>query len=288
MGREQERFDATYRAIRDEIKRKTAGDGVDKGEILWTCVEGVSAAMDGVFGTSFGLGGGGAKLLYDAIAQGKEPDATANPWFVWNGQDDRPTGYTRQYLKNRSYKGLAGGALALAGAAASGATTVDVAAIAQHANATGSTAAHIFKLKSIAKSYKQTKTVSAWLDTVLLMKYLKAGIRGTALAGSSIPVPAAGAVAGVLAAAAKVGAKLTMTKVCLATSADLHWRAFQELTLTGHLAPKYGDGTGPAMRIIHELFYRRGATRVFGQYDVQRLIREPIGWLAINDKLMLL
>ena len=115
------------------------------------------------------------------------------------------------------------------------------------------------------------------------MKMMKAGIRGAGLVGASIPVPAIGAVTGVLAAAGKIGAKLTMTKVCLATSADLHWRAYQELALSRSFG-----GNGPALRIVRELFYRRGATRIFGQYNVEQLIREPNGWLAINDKLMLI
>lgn len=74
-----------------------------------------------------------------------------------------------------------------------------------------------------------------------------------------------------------------MTRLVLATSADLHWRGFQELALS-----RTFGGEGPAMRILKELFIRRGATRVFGQYDVEKIIREPNGWMAVKDKLLLM
>lgn len=294
MPTEQQRFDESYREIRNKLKGNVGG-GVEKEEVFWTVIEATAAILDGVLGTNgaisgpaSGLTGGGLRLIYDAIKGARdEPGATPNPWFVWNGHDDGPTHYTRRYLKNRTYKGLGASAIALAGAGVSFVSVVDTGGIVQHGNAVGSTAKHLWEFKTIAKSYKQTQTVSNWLGVIIKMKSIKAGIRGAGLVGSCVPVPAVGAVTGVLAAAAKIGAKLTMTKVCLATAADLHWRAFQEQALTGGIKALAG-GTGPAMRIMHELFRRRGATRVFGQYDVHRIIREPNGWLAVNDKLMLI
>lgn len=294
MPSAQDDFNASYAAIRSQLKGgvgASSGGSVSKEDVFWAVIEGVAAVLDGALGTSgamsgagAGASGGGLKLIYDCIqGRGFEPAATPNPWFVWNGHDDNPTSYTRQYLKNRMKKGLAGSAIAVAGAGVSFVSVVDVGAIAQHGNAVGSTAAHIYKFHVIAKSYKETRTISNWLHTILVMKSLKAGIRGAGLAGACIPVPAVGAVTGVLAAAAKIGAKLTMTKVCLATAADLHWRAYQELVLTRSFG-----GTGPALRIMHELFQRRGATRIFGQYDVHKIIREPNGWMAVQDKLMLI
>lgn len=49
-----------------------------------------------------------------------------------------------------------------------------------------------------------------------------------------------------------------------------------------------GVGSGPATEIIWELFTKRGATRLLGKYDVQALIEEPAGWMAIADKLLLI
>jgi hypothetical protein len=276
-------FDETYNAVRRALKDQASGD-FSAEKKFWVVIEGIAAILDETVGSGFSTGASGLQWLYDKITGSKgEPGAQPNPWFVWNGQDEGPTSYTRRYLKNRDWKGRGATAIGIAGGAAQAFTVVDVGSMAVHANALGSTGVHMIQLKQIADSYKQTRTIGTWIDIIMKMKALKAGVRTAGLLGSAIPVPMVGTATGVLAAAATMGAKLTMTKVCLATSADLHWRAFQELKLTG----AFGGGTGPALRIMHELFYRRGATRVFGQYDVHRIIQEPNGWLAVQDKLML-
>lgn len=104
---------------------------------------------------------------------------------------------------------------------------------------------------------------------------------------SAIPVPAVGIITGIAAAAGKVGVTLTFSKIAAATAAEIHWRAFQEQAISGGLKLGAGAGVGPASRMLYELFTRRGATRVFGRYDVNRIIKEPAGWLAVYDKLML-
>jgi hypothetical protein len=81
---------------------------------------------------------------------------------------------------------------------------------------------------------------------------------------------------------AKLGVNLTMTKAILITSSEIHWRAYREQVISR------GQGTGPATMIIEELFTRRGATRIFGKYDVDAIIREPGGWMAVADKIGLI
>lgn len=49
-----------------------------------------------------------------------------------------------------------------------------------------------------------------------------------------------------------------------------------------------GPEAGGASSIIWEMFTKRGATRIFGAYDIAALIREPAGWLALGDKFMLI
>jgi hypothetical protein len=292
MGKSNKKtqFDATYNEVRQQLKRGVSSEaGGGKEATMWAVIEATAAIFDGVMSAALGgpIGGmvsGTIRLYYDMISDStSEPSAVPNPWFVWNGHDDNPTWYTREYMKNRNLKGIAGGAVALAGMGVSFVSQVDVGGILQHGNAVGSTGAHMVKFQSIAKSYRESRTIANWLGVIMKMKAMKLGVRGAGLVGSCVPVPAVGAVTGVLAAAGKLGAKLSMTKVCLATSADLHWRAYQEMTLT-----RTFGGTGPALRIIRELFTRRGATRVFGKYDVDQIIREPNGWIAINDKLMLI
>jgi hypothetical protein len=49
-----------------------------------------------------------------------------------------------------------------------------------------------------------------------------------------------------------------------------------------------GPEAGPASSVIWEIFTKRGATRLLGKYDVAALIREPAGWMALADKLLLI
>ena len=48
-----------------------------------------------------------------------------------------------------------------------------------------------------------------------------------------------------------------------------------------------GKGAGPASAIFREIFTKRGGTLLFGSFDISALIKEPAGWLALGDKLML-
>jgi hypothetical protein len=264
-------------------------EGADKQEIFWSVVDGVASVIDGATGVpAAGPTSTGLQVIASTIkAKGEREgvETTPNPWFVFNGQDEGGTEATKKYLRHRTFKSIGGGAIAVAGALASTATYVDVGGILQHGNATGSTAAHIYRLKAIADAYKKSKTISEWLKTILIMKSIKAGVRGTNLAGASIPVPYVGLATGLVAAAVKIGVKLTMTRVCLATAADVHWRAFQEQAIGGRMN---GSKTGPASKIVYELFARRGATRILGKYDVDAFIKGPCGWMAISDKLLLI
>ncbi len=276
-----------YKLRRNMIEAAIKG-GAGKEELAWTVVDGVAAVIDGATGgIAGGVGSGSLQTLRAAFQQRDTIGVTPNPWFIWNGHDDGPFSYTQKYLRNRGRKGIAGGALAVGGTAASQATQVDVAGIIQHGNAIGSSSAHLVQLRSIAASYRQSRTLTGWFDLLIRMKAFKIGVRGTQLAGAAIPVGAVGIVTGVAAAAVKVGVKLTYTKVCLVTAADIHWRAFQEQAISGGLGLGRGK-VGPASRIMYEIFARRGMTRVFGKYDVDRLIKEPTGWMALSDKMLLI
>jgi hypothetical protein len=113
-------------------------------------------------------------------------------------------------------------------------------------------------------------------------------VRGTSLVGACIPIPAAGLTTGLVAAAVNAGAKLTLSKACIATSLELHWRARQEQFMSGKVLRAGTGKIGPASRIVWELFTKRGVTRILGKYDIDGIVHEPAGWMAINDKLMLI
>jgi len=60
------------------------------------------------------------------------------------------------------------------------------------------------------------------------------------------------------------------------------------ITIGKTIINKARGKVGPASNIMYEIFSRRGATRIFGKYDVDKIIKDPAGWLALNDKLMLI
>ncbi|MCB9946543.1 MAG: hypothetical protein H6842_01800 [Rhodospirillaceae bacterium] len=278
-----------FRHIRDLIA-DAVDKGADKEEAVWTVVEGVTALIDGVTDSNIaGTTVGALQSLRSGVGLLEGIEVIPNPYFVWNGHadDDASMTYTRKYLRNRAIKGFAGGLFGLAGTASSQVTQVDAAGIAMHANALGSTSLHLIKLKAIGAGYKQSRTLTQWIDLIIKMKAVKATVRGSQLAGAAIPVGAVGAVTGIVAAAVKLGVKLSHTKVCAVTAAEIHWRAFQEQALSGGLFGKTGK-IGPASNMMYEVFTRRAATRIFGKYDVDRIISEPTGWMCLNDKLMLI
>lgn len=262
-----------------------------------TAEEIVGASVDGLCGvlgdedvldagTACAGAAAGFTLLYSTwklVKSRKELGESPNPLFVLNGHGDErdpASPVTLKYMRTRLGKSIAGAGISFAGSASSKAMAdVDVIGGLMHVNATGSTLAHLMKLRAIAASYKQSETIQRWIEVVAGMKARKAAVRGTQIIGAF--VPGAGLPLGIATTIAKIGIKLSMTKVCHWTAAELHWRAFAEQAIRK-------GAIGPAGRILGELFARRGATRIFGQYDVASIIREPCGWMAVADKICLI
>ncbi|WP_137937478.1 hypothetical protein [Chitinivorax sp. B] len=284
--------DAYYEGVRNQIKQATQG-GLEKSDIIWAVADAAATIIDGTTGMAIaGTVNSHLQAIYGAAMLRKGGDVMPNPWFVWNQHDEGESLATRAYLKKRGWLGVGSGVVAGVGAGVSMASQVDLGALLQHGNATGSTVAHLIKFKAIASASKQSQTISGWMDVIIKMKGMKAGLRGGQLAVAiASPIPFGGATAvsitaGLLASAAKLGIKAKFSNICVMTAMDLHWRAFQEQALIKGLSG--GSGSGPATRILQELFIRRGATRVFGQHDVASFIHEPAGWMAISDKLLLM
>ena len=276
--------DKIARAIKQIITNATvdSGSGVMKAVAVIAAADiGGGAELAGHALASTLIGEGVGATLGALVGLAKSP--VPNPWFIVNGQDDRPSPVSAGYKKSRKYK-IIGGALASAVGTVASASTVgiNVASSVKHANATGSTLIHLQKIRSIAAAYRQSRTISDWCDLLIDVKMLKAAIRGGELAlgfipGASIPTTIAATVA-------KAGVKLTYGAVVYNTAAAIHWRAFQEQAIS-HGA---GGGVGPASRIYWEIFTRRGLTRLLGQYDIAQLVKEPCGWEALTDKLLLM
>lgn len=155
----------------------------------------------------------------------------------------------------------------------------------KHGSATATTAVHLYKIQAIAGRRPEMKTIADWCSLIVTVKTIKAGARGGQLIGGLIPggsIPAS-----VAATAAKSKVKLTYTNVVYATSAAIHWRAFQEQAL-GRSFGETGGAIGPASEIFWEIFTKRGLTRLLGNYDIAGLVHEPAGWEALADKLLLI
>ena len=287
-------YHAEHTRLRAQLRAGVGADSrMTKEDKLWAAVEGIALILDGALCTvgiteapCAAIAGDGLSGLNELVRGGSDPNSIPNPWFVWNGHADAPSPNTKNYRKRRARKSLGSGVLGLASAGLSILTQVDVGGIAGHSSALSSTLCHLERLRMLAKQYPGTGTVAEWFGTVIRMKQFKAGVRTVSLTGASVPVALVGATTGVLAAAARSRAKVTMTKLCVATAADLHWRAFQELSIGSTFPGENGAGVGPAQMIVKELVTRRAARGRFHSYDVEAIIREPEGWRVIADKLM--
>ncbi|VUD41420.1 hypothetical protein TDB9533_00484 [Thalassocella blandensis] len=280
------------KAVSAEIQNKLKTS--NSSDVIWGFVEAYSTALDGALSIKelCPVPATGIALSVLKVVLASKSGAASlidNPYFIGNGHDEGTSPKTAKYLLNRNYKDIGANSASIAGAVTSVWTAVDVPGIGLHANATGCTAAHLKVFSNMARRSRCTGTISQWLDVVIKMKLLKATARGSSLVGASVPIPAAGITTGIISTAISTGAKLTLTKACTATALELHWRAKQEQFMSGSVLGKgTGGSVGPASRIVAELFTKRGMTRLLGKYDTMAIINEPAGWMAINDKLLLI
>jgi hypothetical protein len=195
-------------------------------------------------------------------------DVPHNPRFVANGHDGASR-VTLAYLRSRAIKNVTSATLEGESTLAAMVIQVDVVGTGKAANALGSTVVHMLQLKAIGAAYRQSETITGWIEVVLRAKALKAGIRSADLAGAAIPIGALGLGMSVATAITKAGVQLTMGTLITRVAMELHWRAFAETAMSP--IPARGKPVGPASAILYELFRKRGVTRMFGQYDVASL-----------------
>lgn len=168
-------------------------------------------------------------------------------------------------------------------------TQVDVSGILLQGNATGSIAGHIKMLRGIAVKYPGSSTVCKWVQTCMVAKSVKVGIRGTKLVGAAIPIGALGRAKNVIANLGRAGVRMNYGTGVNKVAMELHWCANVEMRLSGVGGEKITTKVnGLASAIMFEIFRRRGATRFFGQYDVANIISKSGGWFALRDKLLLM
>ncbi|MEO3389469.1 hypothetical protein [Mesorhizobium sp. CAU 1741] len=260
-------------------------DKSDAEDVCWCVIESIASANDTASSMISVI-----HFLREAYGvEDVDEQVIPNPAFLANGHEGRSP-RTRKYMGGRMWTGLGGSAVSLVGGAASSVTMVDVGGILKEGSAVGTTVAHMMGVHAAGKGFKRSETVTRWVNAMLKAKSAKLGVRGAGLAGASIPIPAVGLATSIGTTVAKLGIKVTLGKLIARTSMEVHWRAYQETVISGAIGGRGGkDGpVGPASAMFYEIFTKRSFTRIFGKYDTAMLIREPGGWMALNDKLMLM
>jgi len=220
----------------------------------------------------------------------------ANPLFVLNGvcdADDDSNPATAAYLRGRLGKTGASLAQGITTSSLKAFTVVDPLSMARSGVAIGSTIAHIAHLKAIAAKWRNSTTITRWLDTLLFFKYAKIGKQSISLASAALPYAPPGTDTALqLAGDALTGAGVGASAGGIAAAAmlpvrrvaiELHWRAYREQVLG-----RAGGAVGPASAILTELFTKQTASRLLGAHETDALIKEAAGWMAIEDKISLL
>lgn len=247
----------------------------------------------------------GTKKLAPKEAKDDEPakphSMMPNPYFFLHGIESDEYGATRRYLRARAVKTFGSAGVSVAGSIGSAATLgVNTGSAAKAASSLAQTAMHIHQLKAVARKWPQSGPVQRWVGVLLDVKHAKLLAKGIDLGGSLNSV--AGMVGNFATIGIKLGIKVNMDHIAKRVACELHWRAYQETVIGGAIAGKFQRRTGmtsahakgaqgPASEILYELFKQRGgswATKLICKYDVDRFIRESVGWEAVTDKLKLI
>ncbi|HVJ90076.1 MAG TPA: hypothetical protein VM580_09755 [Labilithrix sp.] len=277
----KEQHEAYIQALREKLR-----EGVGANEDFFRAtIEAAGAAMNRFMGRAAPApapapapsppSGGAYDSMKRLITNYFDPAVTPNPWFLWNGHcsEDSSTQYTQRYITRCRWAGIGEMALDAVGGMMTSATTVNVPGLAIHGRAASTSAQQLFRLESIARSFKDSVTIGQWLSVIRTLKGASFFSRQACVANAVDPLGAS--INGAL-FVGTTALTLNLTNVCLVTSADIHWQAFRELALKR--VPRYG--AGPALRILFELFGTK--------YEIDKFVVEPNGWMAVSEALITL
>ena len=238
------------------------------------------------------------KKTGDKLHGGMKP----NPYFDLHGIDTGGYKATANYLRQRAIKSFGSEAVSAVGSVFSSSTGgVNVTKGGKAASSLIQTAVHVRKLEAIAKKWPRSGPIQDWVRVLVEFKNAKTMAKTADLVGSLNTF--VGVFATFATVAIKLGTKITMDHVAKRVAAELHWRAYQETVVgagianmfkkrTGMISAHASGPAGPASEILYELFTQRGGSwmtsKIFGKYDVDKFIKEPVGWEAIGDKLKMI
>ncbi|UGX87804.1 hypothetical protein [Phyllobacterium meliloti] len=256
---------------RSSTDTKIEQEAQKKGKYDWknaplSVTEIAAICLDVAFGSANGGHDNGFAALVNSGADAGQKahgaktgkiDVRPNPLFVSHGHStgdltiESPA--TLKYLQRRKYKELAGTGVGIAGSVASigslGYLPVNPVSILKQSNTVGATSVHLTKLKQLAKEIasleaerpqtrqtaeQESAGISTLINQVIKLKAHKAGIEGSKLVTSAIPVlgeiVTAGVNAGINAtsSAVKTFDKAYHAKSCARLAMMLHWLAYKE------------------------------------------------------------
>ena len=232
--------------------------------------------------------------MKDLMDAANDKKTVTNPYLLARrlGENGESSKATAHYLRKRSVKKIGSIAYDVAGkgvqmgldAAGFGMGGVDAMGLAKHGTAEVSTIAHLTRLTALSRKVKQSKYLQGLIFDLMKVKGAKAGYRGGKIAAAVIPNTIASTAVSVTVSIAGAGAQAMLKDLICKAACEIHWRAYQELTI-GRIA---GGGYGPACRMVQELFNHTYSTGWVPTDTVRNYMREPAGWMVIHDKLSLM
>jgi hypothetical protein len=238
----------------------------------------------GALGIGIGALTTGIDVLLTAIDKKK---IAANPLFISHGFEDGSNDATLRYFRWRKGKKIIGSIVSGVGSIAATYTAVNTTGIVRHGRSVANTIEHMIRFEMEAQKIPNSVFFQDLVKVMLKCKAVKLAGRTGALVGDCIPgcALASAAISGITGIAANVAmSRLNNGNLLVITACALHWRAFQEM----QLQRAFGPGTGPAMRLVHQLYHGLLTENHFIGAQPHEFVREPAGWMVIHDKLTLI
>ena len=146
---------------------------------------------------------------------------------------------TRSYMTKRSIKKMAGIGYDVVGkgmqmgldAAGFGMAGIDAFGLGKHGAAEASTIAHLTRLGILSRKVKQSTYLTGLVTDLCKVKATKAAYRGGKMAAAAIPNTIASTAVSITVSIGGAAAKAMMEDLICRLSCEIHWRAYQELTI---------------------------------------------------------
>jgi hypothetical protein len=215
----------------------------------------------------------------------------------WRAQYDAHAANTNtiRFLRDRSYKQASSAVASATGNIIAWLATYGLNPIAgpQHAHAMVTSGIHWYKIQRIAKRHSGTaQHVTDWCKNIINLKRHKSITRVGQTAARNIPfVPFVGTAINLVSVLSSLSYRIAHAEVAGMIAVQIHAHAFDELATES--APQRNarkaqkKPAGPGSEIFEEILTRRGVYQWMGSYDIETLIAEPGGWMALANKLLL-